>query len=289
MIFVTAMKYPPLLLLAALPLGGMLLFGTSILSFTGISRPLIKQSIISKAIASASTTPGMTPKGFELASNSAGVQVYRRDNGLQSYVTVLDISKGELQNLTGEATADQKVGHRSLLEYWNIAQTKNNPQRRAKVVINGTFFSRYNQPTDLAFGLKSDDKLITYGYGLQEFPGLNKTVAWDSGQIRIEPYAKATFDGKMPNVVGALDVNAGKRKNQFLPRTFIGSKGQQVFVFSSNYARQIDAVRTLQDFGAESIAMLDGGGSTGLVVDGAEMLKANTKVPHGIAIYSDGK
>jgi Phosphodiester glycosidase len=283
------MKYHPMLLLAALPLGGILIFGTPILSLTGISQPQSKQSTVSKAIASASPTPSKAPKGFELASDSAGVQVYRRDNGLQSYVTVLNISKGELRNLTGEVTADQKVGHRSLLKYWDIAKTQNTPQRQAKVVINGTFFARYNQPTDLAFGLKSDGKLITYGYGLKEFPGLNKTVAWNSSKIRIEPYAKTTFDGQLPNVVGALDVNAGKRKNQFLPRTFIGSKGQQVFIFSSNYARQIDAVRTLQDFGAESIAMLDGGGSTGLVVDGVEMLKANTTVPHGIAIYSDRK
>jgi exopolysaccharide biosynthesis protein len=43
----------------------------------------------------------------------------------------------------------------------------------------------------------------------------------------------------------------------------------------------------LQEFGAESMAMLDGGGSTGLIVDGKELLQANTKVPHGIAIYSD--
>jgi Phosphodiester glycosidase len=114
-------------------------------------------------------------------------------------------------------------------------------------------------------------------------------VAWDSttGEFQIAPYAKATFDGRFPNVVGALDVNAGKRAGQYLPRTFIGSKGRQVFIFSSNYARQIDAVRALQGFGAESITMLDGGGSTGLVVDGEEILKANTKVPHGMAIYSD--
>jgi Phosphodiester glycosidase len=274
------MKYLPLFLCAVLPLGGMLIFGITILSPTGFSKP---------SIASVAPIASKAPQGFELAVDSAGVQVYRRDNGLQSYVTVLNLAKGEMRSLTGEIKAEKAVGHRSLLEYWGTAKTHNSSQREAKVVINGTFFARYNQPTDLAFGLKSDGRIVTYGYGLEEFPGLNKTVAWDGNQIRIEPYAKATFDGKMPNVVGVLDVNAGKRKNQYLPRTFIGSKGQQIFIFSSNYAKQIDAVRTLQNFGAESIAMLDGGGSTGLVVDGQEVLKANTRVPHGIAIYSDRK
>jgi Phosphodiester glycosidase len=273
----TAMKYFPLLLLAALPIGGMLLFGTSILHPIGFSRP---------SIASESPVPSKAPKGFELASNSAGVQVYRRNNGLQSYVTVLDLSQGAMRSLTGEVGADKQIGHRSLMEYWNIAKQPDKTMRPAKVVINGTFFARYNQPTDLAFGLKRDGEVITYGYGLKEFPGFNKTIAWDFDRVQIQPYTKATFDGPMGNVVGALDVNAGKRKDKYLPRTFIGTKGKQVFIFSSNYARQIDAVRALQEFGAESMAMLDGGGSTGLIVDGQELLQANTKVPHGIAIYS---
>jgi hypothetical protein len=274
------MKYLPLLLVAALPLAGIALFGTSILTPLGFSRPA------TQANASASPTASKAPKGYNLISNSAAVQVYQQNNGLQSYITVLDLAKGGMQSLTGEVVADKQVSHRSLMEYWDLVKQPNQNGQQAKVVINGTFFARYHKPTDLAFGLKQDGKVITYGYGLNEFPGLNKTIAWDGQQIQIQPYAKGTFDGTMPNVVGALDVNAGKRKDKHLPRTFIGTKGKQVFIFSSNYARQIDAMRTLQEFGAESIAMLDGGGSTGLVVDGKELLKANTQVPHGIAIFS---
>ncbi len=278
------MKYLPLLLLAALPIGGMAIFGTAILNPMGFSR--LSTTASAKASASPSASNSKAPKGFEVISDSVGVQVYRRDNGLQSYMTVLDFQKGAMmRNLTGEVVGDRQVGHRSLMEYWNMAKP-DKTMKPAKVVINGTFFARYNQPTDLAFGLKSDGQVISYGYGLKEFPGFNKTVAWDFQRIQIAPYAKATFDGPMPNVVGALDVNAGKRKDKYLPRTFIGSKGKQVFIFSSNYARQIDAVRALQEFGAESMAMLDGGGSTGLIVDGKELLQANTKVPHGIAIFS---
>jgi hypothetical protein len=276
-----SMKPLALGLLACSALGALALFGTGSL-FSPLANLFSQQSRALTPSASA------IPQGFELLNNSPGVQVYRRDNGLQSYVTVLNLAKGELRNLTGEVTPEKLVNHRSLLDYWQAAKQQPT-QRQAKVVINGTFFAQYNRPTDIAFGLKTDGRLITYGYGLQEFPELNKTVAWNSatGEFQIAPYAKATFDGRFPNVVGALDVNAGKRAGQYLPRTFIGNRGQQVFIFSSNYARQIDAVRALQGFGAESIAMLDGGGSTGLVVDGQEILKANTKVPHGMAIYSD--
>jgi hypothetical protein len=277
-----SMKPLALGLLACSTLGALALFGTGSL-LAPLANFFPQQSHASTPSASS-----QTPQGFELLNTAPGVQVYRRDNGLQSYVTVLNLAKGELRNLTGEVTPEKLVNHRSLLDYWQAAQQQPT-QRQAKVVINGTFFARYNRPTDIAFGLKTNGQLITYGYGLQEFPELNKTVAWDNttGELQIAPYARATFDGRFPNVVGALDMNAGKRSSQYLPRTFIGHKGRQVFIFSSNYARQIDAVRALQDFGAESIAMLDGGGSTGLVVDGKEILKANTKVPHGIAIYSD--
>jgi hypothetical protein len=137
--------------------------------------------------------------------------------------------------------------------------------------------------------LKANDRVINYGYGLNEFPGLNRTIAWNSAQKKIEitNYRRSTFDSSFPDVVGALEPEAGENSIRFLPRTFLGIKSNKILIFSSNSARAIDAVNTLQQFGAESIAMLDGGGSTGLIVDGKEILKANTRVPHAIVLYSD--
>jgi hypothetical protein len=252
------------------------------------------------ATADGSRTP--IPNGFAVTTTSPGVSVYRRNDGVQTYVTAMDFDRGDLRNLTGEVTSAAagsvcgrstcerlQVGQRLLSEYWQQAQDNLPAGKQPKVVINGTFFARYNKPTGIAFGLKANDRIINYGYGLNEFPGLNRTIAWNSSQktIEIADYRRSTFDSSFPDIVGALNPQAGKHRNRFLPRTFLGINGRKIFIFSSNYARQSDAVNTLQQFGAEKIVMLDGGGSTGLIVDGQEILKTNTRVPHAIALYSD--
>lgn len=67
---------------------------------------------------------------------------------------------------------------------------------------------------------------------------------------------------------------------------FFAKYFETVLVFSSTAARQIDAANTLKSFGANRVAMLDGGGSTGLVVEGKNLIDSGTAVPHAIAFYS---
>jgi len=57
-------------------------------------------------------------------------------------------------------------------------------------------------------------------------------------------------------------------------------------LFSSQYARQSDANNVLRAFGATNTAMLDGGGSTGLIVDGSTKILTARTIPHAIAIYA---
>ncbi|BAU07415.1 MULTISPECIES: hypothetical protein [Fischerella] len=59
-----------------------------------------------------------------------------------------------------------------------------------------------------------------------------------------------------------------------------------MLLYSSNYARQIDGSRVLKDFGASVEAMLDGGGSTGIIVDGQALISTNRPIPHAIAVYA---
>jgi hypothetical protein len=207
----------------------------------------------------------------------------------KTYVIEADLNKTTLRSISGVPTSDGKVRQMKFDEFWS----KNSNNGSLQVLINGTFFQTYNKPTGIAFGLKQDNQLITYGYGLNEFPDKTMTVAWSDGKISIEPYNRSTFDGKAPNVIGALAPTAGKNANRALPRTFIGIKNQlpdktysTVLLFISPGASQSEAEQTLQKFGAERVAMLDGGQSTGLIVGGKSIMQPKTRIPQTIGIFT---
>jgi hypothetical protein len=248
-----------------------------------------------------STDALVIPSGFYQIKSGTGFRLYRKDysGGQPDFVAVVDLRYATLRNLTGAYTRpwDGSVYRKSMSTFWNDAVAGNTSTRTARMVINGTFFSTNDNPTPLAFGLKSNGTVIHYGYGLNEFPGLVRTFHFNMGASRsaIKSYATSNFDaaGSDPDVVGALDPTANKSASSFVQRTFVGvhdSNGdgihETVLTYSSAYARQVDATSVLQAFGANGIAMLDGGGSTGLIVDGSAYIAAGRTVPHAIAIYS---
>jgi Phosphodiester glycosidase len=207
----------------------------------------------------------------------------------KTYVIEADLSKTELRSISGAPTPTGKVGQMKFDDFW----AQHNTNGALQVLINGTFFQTYNKPTGIAFGLKQDKQLITYGYGLNEFPDKTMTVSWSDGKISIEPYSRSTFDGNTPNVVGALATTAGKNANKSLPRTFIGIKNPHadktystVLLFISSGASQSEAEQTLQKFGASRVAMLDGGQSTGLIVGGKSIMQPKTRIPQTIGIFT---
>jgi hypothetical protein len=77
------------------------------------------------------------------------------------------------------------------------------------------------------------------------------------------------------------------------PRTFLGIRDndsdgnyETVFIFSSNAATQSSAASMLSSFGATEIVMLDGGGSTGLIIDGTAQINTGRTLPHALAVYA---
>ncbi|MFB2769046.1 phosphodiester glycosidase family protein [Pelatocladus sp. BLCC-F211] len=239
------------------------------------------------------------PSGFQAIVKTTGVQVYKKDstNGKLEYVTVVNTSQGTIENLIGAVgkTSQEKVSKKTLSNFWQDAVRQNTSSRKARVVVNGAFFSTREQPTGIAFGLKVRGSLISFGYAIgKEYPGQIRTFAFNSllASANIQTYLQQTF-ARFPEVVGALDVNADKFATRYLPRTFIGVRDdngdrikETVLLYSSNYARQSDASRVLRDFGANAQAMLDGGGSTGIIVDGKPLITTNRLIPHAIAVYA---
>lgn len=239
--------------------------------------------------------------GFQRMMKATGVKVYYKNHqsSKKEYVTVIQSTKGKIENLTGTVFSipASRVSKKLLTEFWQDAVNSNTPTYKARVVINGTFFSTKQDPTGIAFGLKARGKIITYGYGTKnEYPGEIRTFSFNpqTGFASIQPYNTESFR-RFPEVIGTLDANANKAATQYLPRTFVGVRddngdnlNETVIFYSSNHARQLDASNALKCFGANAIAMLDGGGSTGIIVDGEPLIDTPRKIPHAIAIY-EGK
>lgn len=252
---------------------------------------IIKSIIIAVVISVTETSYAQPiPQGFEAIIKDNGVQVYKKDyrNGKQEYVTVVNIVNATITNLTGEVVnTPNGVRKKVINEFWRDATIRNTSTKKARVVINGAFFSTNDNPTGIAFGLKVGGRIITYGYAIgKEYPGQIRVFSWNSKGGAITTYSKDIFNSGYSDVVGALDARADKAASRYLPRTFVGVNKNTIIFYSSNYARQVDAATILRNFGAGATAMLDGGGSTSIVIDGKPLIATNRPIPHAIAIYS---
>jgi hypothetical protein len=240
------------------------------------------------------------PSGFQIISQGTGVKVYKKSysTGSPDYVTVVDLRRAMIQSYTGWVYGDT-IERRSLTTHWKNAVAQNTPNHQAKVALNGTFFATDSTPnTGIAFGLKANWWRMSYGYAVgKEYPGLVRTLAFDSsfGSSSIQNYSVDTFNSGVPDVVGGLDPSADKSKNSFIPRTFVGVRddngdghSETVVFFSSQAASQSWAVSILNGFGTGSKMMLDGGMSTGLIVDGYPYIPTSRTLPQ-VFIISSGK
>ncbi|PSB01480.1 phosphodiester glycosidase family protein [Merismopedia glauca] len=237
-------------------------------------------------------------EGFELVFRQSGVELYQRISAINrsEYVTVVNLNQGRIANVIGTVSEvpDGKLERKSLLDFWYLAAKKNTKTSQVKALLNGTFFSQKLNLTPIAFGLKVAGNVMSYGYGLDEFPGLIKIFGFDSQKAFIAQYNNRNdFDIKTPDLIGALDSTANKSADKYLARNFVGIKDEDsngtnetVIFYSSTAARQIDASQILDSFGAKEKVMLDGGSSTGLVVNGVTYIKANRTIPQAIAIYA---
>lgn len=245
-------------------------------------------------------TPNLlsAPDGFYEISSHMGVKVYQKNyqDGASDFITFVDLQKATLRNLTGTVNGEI-IRRKKISEFWHDAIDHNLDDLKARVVMNGTFFDNGQSNTAaIAFGLKTQNRIISYGYGLNEYPDFNKVLTFDSfaGIAQIKAYSRSIFNSLIPDVVGALDAQADKFAIQRLGRTFVGtldnnqdSKPESILFFSSTSSTQAHANAVLRRFGATEVAMFDGGGSTGLIVEGTAHIKTERALPHAIAIYSN--
>jgi hypothetical protein len=247
--------------------------------------------------------------GFGVVAETAGVRVYRKDyaGGEPDFVVVADLTRARIDSLVGDIVAPgtgegplggdnptiQRIANR---EAWNRAEAAD---ADTFAVLNGQFFNNSGEQVSLAFAVFSDGRNISDGYGTtSEFPGQIRLLRVDHAgdSARIDMFDESAFeavDGYDHRLAG-LDVAADKGPTRLTGRTFIGVRdddgdgaAELVMVFASSYATQPGAADVLSAFGANAQMMLDGGGSTQLIVDGADYVSSSRTLPHFLVISSD--
>lgn len=242
---------------------------------------------------------------FLLISFAQGVNLYRKDydDGNPDFVQEVNLSQSaSIELLHGGIINEGKnqgvyggddpwIQRQTLEEAWENFSTSSD---RAFCITNGQFFSTNDNPTPLAFPLKTGGVIVSDGYGINEFPNEKLMLEIWKDRVNISLLSQeALMSSNAPDIVVGLNPVANKNPEGSIGRTFIGIKDdnsdgqyEEILVFSTKTARQIDAVKVLQSFGAEKIMMLDGGGSTQLICGGIGYVVSDRTIPQTIAVQS---
>lgn len=247
------------------------------------------------------------PSGFTQIRSDIGVSLYRKDyaDGQPDFVQVVDLDEGAKVKLLHGSIADLREGQgpyggnnatfwkTSLLTAWNDFASAN---EHAFCISNGEFFSTNDDPTPLAFPLKKDGQILSDGYGSgYEFPGQLLILEIWNDHANIRSLSKDNLYGSSaPNILGGLTEDADHPSEyNYVGRTFAGIDDtdgdgdyETIYIFTSSYARQVDAASVLRDFGADKVIMFDGGGSTQMRCGGTSYVSSSRSIPQTIGVVA---
>jgi hypothetical protein len=246
--------------------------------------------------------PLRIPPGFQPQASYPGISLYKKSyrGGQPDYVTVIDLNLAGVRSVSGPSSGSPagsaRVGRLSVVAsptWWDQASRA---VLGAHILINGAFFETNASPTRITFGLRERRRTISYGYGLNEYPGKTHMLVFDQAETSCDliPWNGTEF-GRRDTLIGVLDPSVNKSASLYVARTCIGvadpvvNRGYtKVLFYSTAYAKQADGITVLRNFGAERTALLDSGGSTGLVVDRQVIIRPVRSVPHILVAYSRG-
>ena len=250
------------------------------------------------------------PPDFELVEFDVGTELYRKDypGWNPDFVQVVNLGLGAQIKLFHGPVVDPGTGNggyggdnpsfqrQTLREIWN-GFSGSNP--RSFCLTNGQFFvdevnGQVIDPTTLAFSLKTDGEYISDGYGIGEYPDQKLMLElWDDRADIVPLTERALNSSTAPNIIAGLAGDADKGPMALTGRTFIGvddrdqdGRYEIVLIFNSKTATQTNAVQVLQDFGADKVIMLDGGGSTQLICNGTNRVGSSRTIPQSIGVVS---
>ncbi len=246
-----------------------------------------------------------TPLGFILVEQAPGIELFRKDypNGVPDFVQVIDLTTGAKViilhgNIVSPGRGQGAYGgdnpslqKKTIQEFWwEFTQVANTPF----CVTNGQFFRMGDGPSVLPFPLKRGGQIITDGYAKREFPEKKLMLElWaDHADIR-ELSMDNFYNSNAPDIVAGLREDAEKARNKAVGRTFIGvadadldDQFELLLIFNTRSAKPSEAADVLRSFGAARVMMLDGGGSTNLVCQGAALINSDRPIPQALGIMA---
>jgi hypothetical protein len=251
----------------------------------------------------ASTPEPQVPDGFYLVSQDDGVRLYRKEyaEGNPDYVQVVDLSQGAALRLMHGQRGEPRMGkgmyggddyrfsYQTLPQFWSQALARD---EKTFCVFNGQFFYMPESPTRLALPLKVDGEIITTGFGYSQYDGEERMLElWpEKAEIR-ELSERALHASSAPDILAGLSEFANKRARYAVARTFVGvadgnrdGVSETVLVLNTLSATQAQAADVLRAWGAESVMMLDGGGSTQLYCRDGWKVQSERLIPQAIAV-----
>jgi hypothetical protein len=252
-------------------------------------------------------SPGgiQVPAGFHPVMHDAGVQLFRKDytNGTPDYVEVIRLDQGAtIQLMYGDVTEsrpgkgayggdDPRFLSRTIQQYWDDFSSA---ESTAFCATNGQFFYMKEYPTRLPLPLKVGGKVISDGYGINQFPGKKLMLEiWDDHAQITSLSQEALYNSTAPDIVAGLAEDAPKNIKKYVGRTFVGvvdqdgdGESETVLLFNTRTARQVDAAGTLYNFGASRVMMLDGGGSTQLICKGEPLITTDRYIPQALGVLA---
>ncbi len=242
-----------------------------------------------------------TAPDFSLYSKDGGVSLYRNNQqfvqrvslGLGASVSLLHGPEDPSRTKPGFYGGQNTYFWREpLTQVWtNFSTTDSN----AICISNGQFFSTKEDPTPIAFFLKSFGEIVSDGYNRngdnpeEIFYGQKMMLAiWPDGASMTLLPPNATEAGQIlyassaPHIIVGLTEDANIGNYGQTGRTFIGiadydhdNKSETILILNSPSSSQTNAANTLRDFGASNVMMLDGGGSTQLICYGTTLVRSS--------------
>ena len=255
------------------------------------------------------TSWAQVPSDFYHVTSTPGAELFRKDysGGAPDYVLVADLRsiavESSFGNLASSGIGGGPLGgdnptfdRQSLSGHWSDATMNFGSPFAA---VNGQFFSTASNPTSLAFSVRADDMTVSDGYGITtEYPGQIRLLRINSGlgYAEIVDFTSSRLsDWRFDEAIAGLDVLANKGPYNYTGRTFLGIRDDNVdglaetlIIFVSSSARQSDAAAVLADFGAHDQLMLDGGGSSQLIVEGTSHVSSSRSLPHALILVATG-
>lgn len=243
------------------------------------------------------------PPGFREVLSQPGSTLYQKDyeDGTPDYVQVARLDQGAaLQIVTGKARGeDDRPGmfggpnprfERQLLSlFWNQLSLEGT---QAFCITNAAFFSTAPDPAPLALPLKQDGKIISEGYGADEYAGQVMMLEMWGDRVQISPLtADGLKSSSAPDIIAGLAETAAKDPSALTGRTFAGTAdadgdgvNESLLILTTRTAAQVDAAQVLRDFGANQVIMFDGGDSTQLICEGSRYITTSRLLPQALVV-----